>query len=325
MPLDLNAGEIRRNAYRITSRRDRTCLRVRVPGGCLAARHLEVIRAIAEDYGDGTVHLTTRQGFEIPGIAFEKIPSVNRALAALIEDVEIAIGVELGAPENGYPAAGTRNVVACIGNRVCPFANLDTTALAMRIERSVFPNDHHLKIAVTGCPNDCIKAHLQDFGVIGQADIRFDAQRCLGCEACVKYCSRHVNGSISMRNGRPVRDERHCLGCGGCVLKCPTGARTRDPVKYFRLIILGRTGKRNPRLGATFLEWAPEDAVVQIILNTYKFIERHIDRALPKEHLGYIVDRTGYQTFRETVLDGVQLGDKTRVAETLHFAGYTYS
>lgn len=290
-----------------------------MPGGHLPAKHLDTIRAIAEEYGDGTLHLTTRQGMELPDIPFEKIPEVNRALRALIEPLETAIGVRFDRREKGYPAAGTRNVAACIGNRVCPFANLDTTALAMRIERCVLPNEHHLKIAVTGCANDCIKAHLQDFGVVGQTDIEFEAERCLGCEACVKYCRRHANDSLHVANHRPVRDACRCLGCGGCVLKCPTGARSRSAVKYFRLLVLGRTGKRNPRLAAVFLDWAPEDAVVRVIQNTYAFIDRHIDRTLPKEHLGYIVDRVGYPAFRAAVLDDVALPEKTQVAGQLRF------
>ena len=34
---------------------------------------------------------------------------------------------------------------------------------AKKIEKAVFPNDLHFKIALTGCPNDCIKARTHDF------------------------------------------------------------------------------------------------------------------------------------------------------------------
>ncbi len=224
----------------------------------------------------------------------------------------------------GYPAAGTRNVSACIGNRVCPFANYDTTALAQELERAVFPHHHHLKIAVTGCPNDCIKAHLQDFGVIGQAAVEIDDTRCMGCAACANNCRRRVTGAITMRNQKAVRDAQRCIGCGECVLVCPTGAWSRNPTHYFRMVILGRTGKKNPRLAANFLEWVERETVVQVIRNVYAFIDRHIDRSLAKEHLGYIVDRVGYPTFREAVLAGVTLGVRSRIAEALLFAGYRY-
>ncbi|MDY0093214.1 MAG: sulfite reductase subunit C [Candidatus Vecturithrix sp.] len=324
MALDLNTKKVIRNAYRITSKRPVTCLRIRVPGGHFAARHLAVVQRIAEEFGNGSVHITIRQGFEIPGIPFERMPEVNRALKTLIDEVEIAAGVEIEQREGGYPAAGTRNISACIGNRVCQFANYDTTALAKRLEREVFPNHYHVKIALTGCPNDCIKAHLQDFGIIGQADVGLDPQRCVGCEACAKNCQLRVTGAITMRNNRAVRDPRRCIGCGECVLKCPTNAWTRNPQKYYRLVIMGRTGKKNPRLAATFIEWTTEEAIVAIIRNTYAFIDQHIDRSLPKEHVGYIVDRVGYQRFREAVLSGVELGAKAVVAENLLYAGYWY-
>ena len=39
-----------------------------------------------------------------------------------------------------------------------PFGNYNTAAFAKRIEKAIFPNDLHFKIALTGCANDCIKA-----------------------------------------------------------------------------------------------------------------------------------------------------------------------
>ena len=229
--------------------------------------------------------------------------SARRVCPPSEADLEAAIRVEFVDLEAGYPASGTRNVSACIGSRVCPFANYDTTALAQRIERVVFPNDYHVKIAVTGCPNDCAKAHMQDFGIIGQARVEIDPERCVGCEACIKNCRRRVTGALSLVHNRAVRDERRCIGCGECVLRCPTNAWTRNPTPYFRMVVLGRTGKRNPRLAATFLEWITEDVVLRVLANVYPFIDQHIDTSLPKEHLGYIVDRVGYPAFRDAAMN----------------------
>ena len=64
--------------------------------------------------------------------------------------------------------------------------------------------------------------------------------------------------------------------------------------------------------------------VLKICGNLYKYIDQHIDRSLPKEHVGYIVDRTGYNVFKEEVLRDVDLSPKTKVAKSLDFAGYTY-
>ena len=283
-----------------------------------------MIKNIAEKYGNGTVHITTRQGFEIPDIPFEKMDEVNKKIKDIIRGVEVANGVKIDDIEKGYPAAGTRNVSACIGNRVCPFANFDTTALALRIEKEIFPNNYHVKVAVTGCPNDCIKAHLQDFGIIGQSEPQYEYNSCIGCEACVKNCKQRVTGALTMLNGKVVRDVNRCIGCGECVLKCPTAAWTRNPQKFFRVVILGRTGKKNPRLAQTFAEWLNEDAVVQIVKNVYAYAEKYIDKSLDKEHIGYIVDRTGFPIFKEMILKDVVLNKEAKIADSINFSGYPY-
>jgi len=324
MGLDVNRKAISKNAYRITKVRGKTALRVRIPGGHLDAKYFDILKEIAQNYGDGSVHLTTRQGFEIPGISYEKIPEINKKIRPILEGLEIAIGVDINKPDLGYPAAGTRNISACIGNRVCPFANFDTTTLALKLEEAIYPNNYHVKIALTGCPNDCIKARMQDFGIIGMAKPEFDYNSCISCEACVKNCKSKVTGALSMHNGKVRHDLRRCIGCGECILKCPTSAWTRNTTKLFNLIIMGRTGKKNPRLAMPFIQWASEDVVTSIIKNTYPYIEKYINTKLPKEHIGYIVDRTGYPVFREWVLKGVKLNKEAVVAEHIPFGGFHY-
>ncbi|MHC4885666.1 MAG: sulfite reductase subunit C [Planctomycetota bacterium] len=323
--MEVNRKAVGKNAYRITKVRGKTALRVRVPGGHLDVKHFGVLQTIANDYGDGSVHLTTRQGFELPGIDYDKIPVINKLIRPVLEDLEIAIGVDIEGNDEGYPAAGTRNVAACIGNRVCPFANYDTTALAQRIEKTIYPNNYHVKIALTGCPNDCIKSRMHDFGIVGMAEPQYEYDRCMGCKACVKNCTKRVTGALAMKNGKVVRDARRCIGCGECVLKCPTAAWTRNPEKFFSLLIMGRTGKKNPRIAQEFITWASADVVVAVIKKTYDYIEKHIDRSLPKEHVGYIVDRTGFPVFREMVLDGLTLNLEARVAKHIQWGGVKYA
>lgn len=322
MSRDIDTRAVIKNAWRITARRNLSCLRVRVPAGHLAARHLELIRTIAEQYGNGTVHLTSRQGFEIPGIPYDRIPEVNRLMAPFIGEVEGGLGIPIDTPGTGYPAAGMRNISACIGNRVCPYANADTTSMAQKLEAILYPNHYHVKVAVTGCPNDCAKAHLQDFGIIAICEPELESGRCIGCEACAKTCRKKVTGAISMHNFRPRRDPVLCIGCGECVLACPVNAWSRVPKHLYRLLIMGRTGKRNPRLAAPFIDAIEEAPLLQILRNCFSYIDPNIDKSLPKEHVGYIVDRTGYPAFREAVLKGVTLNPQAVVAESLTFAGY---
>ena len=322
MTLDLNRKKVTKNAFRITKVRGATAIRVRVPGGHLDAELMKTIAQIAEKFGDGTLHITIRQGFEIPNIPFERMPEVNAALAPIIERLELPHGVKIETPSDGYPAAGMRNISACIGARVCPFANTDTTALAQKLEALVYPNDFHTKIAVTGCPNDCIKAHMQDFGIIATCRPEYDYDQCIGCEACVDACRQKVTGALGMQDGKVIKDDRRCIGCGECVLACPVAAWTRAPVTLYRLLIMGRTGKKNPRLAMPFLDRVTEEVVLKVIKNTLDYVDKHIMRSLVKEHIGYIVDRTGYPVFRDAVLEGVQLNPEARIAKTMHWPGY---
>ncbi|PRR70864.1 sulfite reductase subunit C [Clostridium thermopalmarium] len=317
MSLDINTKALKKNAFRVTKHRGITALRVRVPGGHLPVKHFATIQEIADKYGNGTVHITTRQGFEIPGIDMKYMKEVNELIQPVIEGLEI----NQEDPNTGYAASGTRNVAACIGNNVCPFANYNTTALARRIEKAIFPNDYHVKVAVTGCPNDCIKARMHDFGVLGMTQPQYDSYRCIGCQACVNNCKKRATGALRFENYKVVKDHEKCIGCGECVGKCPTGAWTRSKEKYYKLVIMGRTGKKNPRIAKDFIKWIDEDSIIKIILNTYDYIHEYIDKDAPggKEHIGYIVDRTGFQEFKKWALKDVKLPEIAEVADNIYW------
>lgn len=47
------------------------------------------------------------------------------------------------------------------------------------------PSHYHIKLSIAGCPNDCAKAHFQNFGIIGQARMIYHPERCIGCGECV--------------------------------------------------------------------------------------------------------------------------------------------
>ncbi|MEW9095526.1 MAG: sulfite reductase subunit C [Clostridiaceae bacterium] len=315
--MDINTKALKKNAFRVTKERGKTAARVRVPGGHLKAKYLIILQEVAEKYGNGTLHITARQGFEIPGIPMKYIPDVNKALQPVIEGLEI----NQENPNGGYSASGTRNVSACIGNSVCPFANYNTSKFAKKIEKAIFPNDYHVKVALTGCSNDCIKARMHDFGIIGMTEPQYDSYRCIGCEACVNNCKKRVTGALTFENYKVVRDHSKCLGCGECVGKCPTSAWSRSEEKYFKLVIMGRTGKKNPRLAREFITWIDEESIIKIILNTYDYIHEHIDKEAPggKEHIGYIVDRTGYNEFKKWALKDVKLGEKAKVEDNINW------
>ncbi len=319
MGLDINTKKLKKNAFRVSKKRGIGASRIRVPGGYLNAGVLGMVQEIAQTYGNGYVHLTSRQGFEIEGIRLEDMDEINRKLQPILE----LIGTRQTEPDTGYPASGTRNISACIGNNVCPFANYNTAEFARRIEGEVFPNDLHFKIALTGCANDCAKARMHDFGIIGMTMPQYDPDRCVACQACIKGCKSLSVNALRIENYKIKRDEEKCVGCGVCVTKCPTRAFTRSSKKYYKLTIMGRTGKRNPRLGEDFLIWADADNIVKIILNTYRFVDRYISPDAParKEHIGYIIDRVGFEEYKKWALEGVELMPETIVKECVYWSG----
>ena len=56
-------------------------LRLRVVGGNLTAKQLAKIAEVSDKFGDGYVHLTSRQSVEIPFIKLDDIDEVKAALA----------------------------------------------------------------------------------------------------------------------------------------------------------------------------------------------------------------------------------------------------
>ena len=166
MARDINTKKLKKNAFRYSKVRGETASRIRIPGGVINAKSMAKIAEVAETYGNGTIFVTNRQGVELPGIALEDMPAVNKAIQSIIDDS----GVNQEERDKGYPASGTRNVVACPGSRLCPFGCYDTTEFARKMDKMIFPNNLHVKIAFTGCSNDCGKVRMDDFGIIGMTE-----------------------------------------------------------------------------------------------------------------------------------------------------------
>ena len=80
-------------------------LRLRVVGGNLTAEQLAKVAEVAEKFGDGHVHLTSRQSVEIPFIKLEDIDAVKAALAE-------------GGVQPGVCGPRVRTTTACQGNAV---------------------------------------------------------------------------------------------------------------------------------------------------------------------------------------------------------------
>ena len=122
-------------------------LRLACVGGALTAENLKKIAEVAEKYGDGYVHLTSRQGVEIPFIKLDDIDDVTADLAK-------------GGCRPGVCGPRVRTVTACQGNTVCPSGNINSYDIAVKLNERYFGRElpHKFKFGVTGCQNNCLKA-----------------------------------------------------------------------------------------------------------------------------------------------------------------------
>ncbi|AUH02306.1 sulfite reductase subunit C [Prodigiosinella confusarubida] len=322
MSVDVDIIKARaQNEFRLSKVRGEAMISVRIPGGILPAHLLSVAQYIAETYGNGQIHLTTRQKLAMPGIRYEDMDKVNAALEPFIREIEMELcEVPVDDTKAGYQAIGGRNIVACQGNRICQKGNTDTTGLARRLEKLIYPSPYHLKIVLAGCPNDCAKATMCDVGILGVARMRFNAERCIGCGACVASCGHHAVGCLSLKNGKAVKQESQCIGCGECVLACPTLAWQREPEQLYQVRLGGRTSKKTPRVGKIFLNWVTEEVITQMIPNIFEFEKEMLDGKPVYLHMGHLIDRGGYKRFKERVLQGVKLNPGAMVAEQMYWA-----
>ena len=152
-------------------------LRIQVVGGNLTAENIKAVADVAEKYGKGYVHMTSRQGIEIPFINFEDIEEVRAKLAD-------------GGVKPGVCGPRVRTVTACQGSEICPSGCIDTYSLAKKLDEHYFGRElpHKFKFGVTGCQNNCLKAEENDIGVKGGMEVSWVADKCINCGVCEKAC-----------------------------------------------------------------------------------------------------------------------------------------
>ena len=91
--------------------------------------------------------------------------------------------------ETGGTGSKVRPVVSCKGT-TCQYGLIDTFALSEEIHERFYHGyrdvklPHKFKIAVGGCPNNCVKPDLNDLGIIGQRVPQIDLEKCRGCKVC---------------------------------------------------------------------------------------------------------------------------------------------
>ncbi len=212
---EVDYATLKKGGFMRQKQKNRFSLRLAVVGGALTAENLKKIAEVAEKYGDGHVHLTSRQGVEIPFIRLEQIDEVKEALAE-------------GGCQPGVCGPRVRTVTACQGSEVCPSGNIDTYAIAKELNDRYFGKElpHKFKFGVTGCQNNCLKAEENDVGIKGAMKIQWKQEDCISCGLCAKVC--RTDAITSTDHGIDIDFEK-CNYCGRCVKSCPTDAWDASP------------------------------------------------------------------------------------------------
>lgn len=266
--------ELKKSGYIFQRDAEHFTVRLRVPGGDLSSEQVIAVGKIAGEWGRGEVHLTVRQGIEIPWVRFERLREVTKALE------------EIGTPP-GSCGPRVRNISSCVGLPRCTHANIDSQELAKKIDERFFDVvlPTKLKIAISGCPNACSKPQINDIGVVGVVRPRIVREKCDGCGVCVRICRE---AAIKIVNEVAEIDFKKCVYCGECIRVCPLSAGVADSEGY--TIFIGGNGGRHPRLAYKLLDLAGEEIVFRVIESSIELFEAEGES---RERFGHLIERIG--------------------------------
>ncbi len=280
-----NIDELKKIGIISQKQKDLYTIRIKAVAGDFTTEELSVIAHAAKKYGDGKVHLTTRQGVEIHNVHVSTIEEAKNALTNG--------GIVLGAcgPRG-------RGIVACPGAATCKYGIIETKELAKELDSLYFRKEApaKFKISVSGCPNNCSKPVENDVGVMGGVLPEWQKDACIDCGLCEKVCP--TEAIIKTAKGYELILDR-CILCGICINNCPVSAWTEKKKGY--TLWLGGTMGKKPRL-ATKAKVLIEnkEELLSFIERAYEFFKRE---GRKKERFGHCLDRYGLEKALKEILN----------------------
>lgn len=264
-------------------------MRLRSVGGKFTAAQLQTVQEVAERFGEGYVHLTSRQGIEIPFIKEQDIEDVKKALAA-------------GGLATGFCGAQVRTITACQGSAVCRSGLIDTARLAEEFAKRYAGKDlpHKFKVGFTGCHNNCLKTEENDIGIKGAVKPLWQKEACKFCGACVKICPK---GALTLDKAtqKIIVNRRKCINCGKCIKSCNFGAWEKQV--GFAVSFGGLYGNRI----AIGKKLTPiiygEEKLFQVLDTALKYFEEHGKKG---ERFRNLLDRIGWEEFQQVVKEAAK-------------------
>ena len=281
---------------------------ITVNGKITAEQHKKIAEA-AEKFGNGNITFTTRLTIEVQGIPYEKIEDFRAFLR------------EAGL-ETGGTGSLVRPVVACKGT-TCQYGLLDSFGLSEEIHRRFYEGyhtvrlPHKFKIAVGGCPNNCVKPDLNDLGIIGQYIPKFDEDECNGCKKCSVEAACPM-GAAKLEDGVLAIDKDICNNCGRCVGTCHFDALNEGTYGY-KIYIGGRWGKKVAQGRALSRIFTDKEEALSVI---EKAILLFREQGQTGERFAKTIERLGFENVEKQLLDNGLLERRQAILDAqLHLTG----
>ncbi|MDW8802928.1 (4Fe-4S)-binding protein [Clostridium sp. A1-XYC3] len=283
--------------------------RVITVNGKITSDQIKCIAEAAQLYGNGIVTMTTRLTIECQGIPYDKIEDFRNYIA-----------------KEGLVTGGTgskvRPIVSCKGT-TCQYGLIDTYALSEEIHERFYKGysdvklPHKFKIAVGGCPNNCVKPDLNDLGIIGQRIPNFDEDSCNGCkkcsvaEACPMKAAKIADSVLNI-------DKDICNNCGRCIGKCHFDAMEDGTIGY-KIYIGGRWGKLTAKGKALNKIFTDKEEALSIIEKTLLLYR---EKGRTGERLSDTIERIGFENIEAELLSNEILERKDEILQAkLHLVG----
>jgi sulfite reductase (NADPH) hemoprotein beta-component len=136
--------------------------RIKIPGGMLSVEQMNCLNDIADAYGRGVAHVTTRQDIQIHWVPLEEVGTMYDRLH------------EVGITTRGACADSVRNVTACPHSGLLAGEPFDVGPYAQLINDYFLFNPLNLtlprkfKISFSNCGRDCAQGPINDIGFFAQ-------------------------------------------------------------------------------------------------------------------------------------------------------------
>ena len=280
--MEVDYKALKNGGFMRQAQKNHFSMRLKVVGGYMTAGQLLTIAEISKKYGAGHVHLTSRQGMEIPFIKLDDVDAVKAEL-------------EAGGVNTGVSGPCVRTVTACQGSEVCPSGCIDTYPVALEISGRYFGRrlPHKFKFGVSGCMNNCLKAEENDMGVKGGYAIEWIKGACTLCGVCVKACRK---SAVTQTDSEILLDEAKCNHCGRCVKSCPFEA-WKGEAGYI-LSFGGMFGNQIARGRQLLPIIKDKETLFRMADAALDYFDKH---ANPGERFRIALERAGWDDFRAEI------------------------